>query len=149
MATGWFILLRGAGGSLTSSIALISALNALMALPFSTTLLANAMAQTIPHHDRLCVQLGLSGWHRLWQIDGPALARPLAQAYLMAFVLSFGDLTAVMLLGSQGLVTLPSLIASEMGQFRSANAQGTALLLAALCLAGSLLANHLSRPESR
>lgn len=145
LATGWFILLRGASAGLASSVTLISSLNALMALPFSVTLLATAMSQIIPHHDRLCGQLGVTGWNRLWQIDGPALVRPLAQAFLMAFVLSFGDLTAVMLLGAQGLVTLPSLIASEMGQFRSANAQGTALLLATLCLIGSLLANRLGR----
>jgi thiamine transport system permease protein len=149
LATGWFILISGIGSGAGSSVALIAGLNALMALPFAVNLLAAAMADVMPNHDRLCAQLGLAGWQRLRLVDGPALARPLAQGFLMAFVLSFGDLTAVMLLGSQGLITLPSLIASEMGQFRSDNAQGTALLLAALCLAGSLLANRLSRPESR
>lgn len=149
LATGWFILIGGLATGKASSIALIASLNALMSLPFYTTILGGSMTHVVPHHDRLCAQLGLMGWQRLWRIDAPALARPLAQGFLMAFVLSFGDLTAVMLLGSSGLITLPSLIASEMGQFRSANAQGTALLLAALCLAGSLLANRLSRPESR
>ncbi len=145
LATGWFILLRGTGPGQASSIFLISSLNALMALPFSVTILSAAMAGVMPHHDRLCAELGLSGWSRFRRIDAPALIRPVAQAFLLAFVLSFGDLTAVMLLGSQGLVTLPTLIASEMGQYRSANAQGTALVLAALCLAITLVANCIGR----
>lgn len=149
LATGWFILISAAGPGITSSISLIIALNTLMSLPFSMTLLGSSLADMIPQHDRLCAQLGLKGWQRLRLIDGPALSRPLAQGFLMAFVLSFGDLTAVMLLGSQGLITLPSLIASEMGQFRSSNAQGTALVLAALCLVGSLLANRLGQTSGR
>ncbi len=147
LATGWFVLARSMGPSLTLSIVSISTLNALMALPFCVTILANAMAETVVRHDSLCGQLGISGFARLRIIDGPALRRPLAQAFLMAFVISFGDLTAVLLLGSQGLVTLPALVAAEMGNYRSAAAQGTALLLAALCLAGSLIANHLGQPS--
>jgi hypothetical protein len=63
-------------------------------------------AQLLPQ-DRLCAQIGLSGWARFKLIDQPALTRPLAQAFLIAFILSFGDLTAVLMLGSQGVVTLP------------------------------------------
>lgn len=145
LATGWFILLRGILHGPTSSIALISLLNALMSLPFSVALLHGAMALQILPQDRLCAQIGLSGWVRFRLIDQPALLRPLAQAFLIAFILSFGDLTAVLMLGSQGVVTLPSLIASEMGQYRSATAQGTALLLALLSLAGTLIANRMGR----
>lgn len=145
LATGWFILLRGIITGPTSSILLMSALNALMALPFSVTILGSAMAAQLLPQDRLCAQLGLAGWQRLRLIDGPTLARPATQAMLMAFVLSFGDLTAILLLGSHGVVTLPSLISAEMGQYRSSAAQGTALLLAVLCLAGTLAANRIGR----
>jgi thiamine transport system permease protein len=145
LATGWFILLRGSSAGIASSMILISLLNALMALPFSLTLLASVMAVQVLPQDRLCEQLGLSGWTRFRLIDRPALMRPLAQAFLVAFILSFGDLTAVMMLGSQGVVTLPALIAAEMGQYRSVSAQGTALLLAGLCLVGTLAANRLGR----
>lgn len=147
LATGWFIILRSADLGAASSMILISCLNTLMALPFSMSLLAPAMAGQLLPQDRLCSQLGLSGWTRLRLIDGPFLVRPLAQAYLVAFILSFGDLTAVLLLGSQGLVTLPSLITAEMGNFRSASAEGTALLLAVLSLGGTLLANRIGRPS--
>ena len=145
LATGWFILLRGLITTPTSSMILMSTLNALMALPFSVTILSASMAAQLLPQDRLCEQLGLSGWQRFKLIDGPVLLRPIAQALLVAFVLSFGDLTSILLLGSQGLVTLPSLIAAEMGQYRSAAAQGTALLLAGLCLAGTLAANRIGR----
>ena len=149
MATGWFILLRGLAPGATTSVLLIAALNGLMALPFATTLLTSGMSGILPHHDRLCAQLGIRGIQRLLKIDLPALARPLAQAGLMAFVMSFGDLTAVMLLGSQGLTTLPSLVASELGNYRSGSAQGTALVLAALCLAGTVFANRLGRSHDQ
>ena len=145
LATGWFLLLRGLITGPASSIILISCLNALMALPFCVTLLTGAISAQVLPLDRLCAQVGLSGWQRFRLIDRPDLMRPLAQAFLMAFVLSFGDLTAILLLGSQGVITLPSLIASEMGQYRAASAQGTALLLAALCGAGALLAHRLGR----
>jgi len=145
MATGWFILLRGTAPGAASSGLLIAALNGMMALPFSTTLLMAGMSNVLPHHDQLCALLGIHGLARLLRIDLPALARPLAQAGLMAFVMSFGDLTAVMLLGSQGLITLPSLVASELGNYRSSSAQGTALVLAGLCLAGTIFAKRLGK----
>ena len=50
---------------------------------------------------------------------------PLAQACLMAFVLSLGDLAAVTLLGSEGIMTLPSLVRAQMGHYRGQDAQGT------------------------
>ena len=55
------------------------------------------------------------------------------QAFLLATVLSLGDLTAITLLGSNGIVTLPTLLRSEMGHYRGADAEGTALLLLILC----------------
>jgi thiamine transport system permease protein len=63
----------------------------------------------------------------------------------MALVLSMGDLTAVTLLGSQGLLTLPSLVQQQMGHYQSDAAGGTALVLAALCLVVTLFAQRLSR----
>jgi thiamine transport system permease protein len=145
IATGWFLALRGTATGFTSTVFAISVLNALMAIPFSMVTLMSGMLAVLPHHDRLCSQLGISGLSRFVRIDLPSLARPLAQAGLMAWVISFGDLTAVMMLGSQGLVTLPSLVASEMGNYRGASAQGTALALGILCLGGTLLANRIGR----
>lgn len=65
------------------------------------------------------------------------------QALLLAFVLSLGDLTAITLLGNEGVVTLPSLIQSQMGHYRGDAAAGTALLLAIISLGFAALAQKL------
>jgi thiamine transport system permease protein len=145
IATGWFIALRGWNGGLMQAITLIIALNALMALPFAASVLRLAMARHTQAHDKLCEQLGVKGFTRFRLIDYPVLKRPLLQALLMAFVLSLGDLTAVTLLGSQNLVTLPSLISQQMGNYRSASAGGTALLLVSLCYMLTLAAQRIGR----
>jgi thiamine transport system permease protein len=133
IATGWFIAFRGWDGGVFQAFATVCMLNALMALPFATSLLNPVIARHSKAHEKLCSQLGISGFAKLRLIDAPALKRPLMQALLMAFVLSLGDLTAVTLLGTQGLVTLPSLISQQMGSYRNASAAGTALFLAVLC----------------
>jgi thiamine transport system permease protein len=144
IATGWFLAFRSTN-TFAVTIFLIVSLNALMALPFVLTILTPAQERNAQHHDILCQQLNLGGWNRLRLIDIPTLRGPLSQAALMAFVLSMGDLTAVTLLGSQGLVTLPSLVQQQMGHYQSTAAGGTALVLALLCFALSLLAQRLAR----
>lgn len=134
MATGWFIMLQVFSDSTWVVVSTIIALNALMALPFVVSILAPAFERNRKKHDRLCAQLALSGWQKLRNIDLPLMARPLAQAFLLAFILSIGDLTAITLLGNQGIVTLPSLIQIQMGHYKGNDAAGTALLLAILSL---------------
>ena len=143
LATGWFLALRSVNESLFVVMGTIIALNALMALPFAVSILAPAFDRNTKWHDRLCAQLGLKGWQRLLRIDLPLMSRPLLQAALLAFVLSLGDLTAITLLGNQNIVTLPSLIQSQMGHYRGNDAAGTALLLALLSLGFAALAQKL------
>jgi thiamine transport system permease protein len=145
LSTGWFIAFRTFESGWPLSIALIAAMNCLMALPFLLTVLGPALAKSHMQHDKLCAQLNLNGWNRLRRIDLPANRTALAQAALMAFVLSLGDLTAVTLLGSNGLVTLPSLVQQQMGHYQSAAAGGTALILAVLCMSLAFAAQRLSR----
>jgi thiamine transport system permease protein len=145
IATGWFILTKGWSGGMALALLSIVLLNALMALPFAVSVLVPQFVRLLPHHDRLCAQLGIAGFSRFRLIDGPAMVRPLAQAFLMTFVLSLGDLTAVTLLGSQGLVTFPSLISQQMGAYRSSAAGGTALVLVVMCYGLTLLAQRVGR----
>jgi thiamine transport system permease protein len=100
-----------------------------MALPFNFGTLSPAARARVVTHDRLCSSLGLRGWDRLWRVDLPLLARALAFAAALGFVLSLGDLTAISLFGSQELVTLPSLIHGQMGSYRANAAAATALVL--------------------
>ena len=143
IATGWFLLMQRFAETWASLLLPIIFLNALMALPFAVSALAPALARLGKNHERLCEELAISGWNRWWRIDLPLLKRPLMQALLMALVLSLGDLTAITLLGSQGLVTLPSLIHSQMGHYRADDASGTAVLLAGLCFVLAALAQRL------
>jgi thiamine transport system permease protein len=145
MATGWYLAVKVLPGDVALAMTLIICLNALMALPFTTSVLASGFAALGETHEKLCQSLGLSGFDRLRVIDVPALKPVILQALLLAFAMSFGDLTAVTLLGAQGLVTLPSLVAEQMGHFQSREAGGTALLLAVLCLTASWLAQRAGR----
>ena len=149
MATGWFLLLREVNDRLDVVLTTIIALNALMALPFAVSILAPAFDRNMKWHDRLCKQLGFTGWQRLINIDLPLMRRPLVQALLLAFVLSLGDLTAITLLGNQGIITLPSLIQSQMGHYRGDAAAGTALLLAIFSLGFAALAQNFGTEHDR
>ncbi len=147
MATGWFLLLYRLNGGFMLVFCTIVALNALMALPFASALLGPALAHIQVAHDRLCQSLGIIGWNKIRQITLPLMLVPLGQAGLMALVLSLGDLAAVTLLGSEGILTLPSLVHAQMGHYRDHDAQGTALVLMALCLALTFVAQRLGRPH--
>ena len=144
MATGWFVLATRWGHAAALAPLMVLALNALMALPFSYTLLAPAVAQSAAAHDRLCASLGLEGAARLRIIDIPVLRKPLGLAFLMAAVVSLGDMTAISLFGSGGFMTLPGLLYQQMGSYRMEGAGGTALLLMLLALALITLASRWS-----
>ncbi len=145
IATGWFLAFRQFDNTIVLAATLIAVMNALMSLPFVLSVLAPAFSRAAFNHDRLCDQLGIRGWSRFVVVDLAALRAPLAQAMMLAFVLSLGDLTAVTMLGSNGLITLPSLVQQQMGHYQSDAAGGTALILAALCLVATGLAQRYSR----
>ncbi len=144
IATGWFMALIPLGALQFLALPLIVALSSLMALPFAVTTLKPAIAESHQRHDRLCESLGLNGFNRLRLIDARVLRRPLALGFLFALLISLGDLTAVLLLGSSDIVTLPALIYRQMGQYRFGDAAGTALVLALFCFGLSSLAQRWS-----
>ncbi len=147
MATGWFLLFGRNGTSIAELFLLVVALNALMALPFVVAVLAPALTRLAAAHDRLCASLGISGWARLRFIDVPALRRPLAQALLLAGIMAMGDLTAITLFGSGGILTLPALVYQQMGHYRGHLAAGTALVLALVIFLSAWLAEHLGAED--
>jgi thiamine transport system permease protein len=135
IATGWFIATLGFDVKMSGTAALIIALNALMALPFSYSVLVPALARHRLETSKLVGQLGMSGWARMKHVDFPQLRRPILQALLLGFIMSLGDLTAVLLLGNNGIETLPALLHAQMGNYRFGAADGTAFVLATLCFA--------------
>ncbi|MGE6741563.1 thiamine/thiamine pyrophosphate ABC transporter permease [Allorhizobium pseudoryzae] len=134
LGTGWFLLIRSFGPVTPYAPLLIAAINALMALPFVMRVLEPAVAIHLARTQRLSASLGITGWPRLRLIDWPGLRRPLFMALSFAMALSLGDLGAVALFGSNELTTLPWLIYSRLGSYRTHDADGLALILGVICL---------------
>jgi len=132
LATGWFLVLHRLGDSIVLTAGFIVALNGLMALPYAVAALRGAQGRLAPLQ-KLQTQLDITGLARFRIVEWPLLRAAAMQAFLMAFVLSLGDLTAITLLGSSGIVTLPTLLHTQMGHYRGADAEGTALILLLFC----------------
>lgn len=135
LGTGWFLALRAFGDVARFAPGLVVVINSLMALPFTMRVLAPAFSVHRQRTARLAASLAIRGFARLRLIDGPALLKPLLTALSFAMALSLGDLGAVALFGSDDLVTLPYLIYSRMGSYRTNEADGFALILGLVCLA--------------
>jgi thiamine transport system permease protein len=157
LATGWFLALRPRGEIASFAPFVVTGINALMALPFAVRVLEPAYREHRDRTGRLAESLGLSVAQRLRRVDWPVLKRPLLTALAFAMALSLGDLGAVALFGSENITTLPALIYSRMGSYRSTDADGLALLLGAICLVLAMIgapgreknANERETPDAR
>lgn len=133
LGAGWFILLRRFADVFALAPVMVVAVNAAMAAPFALRAIRPAHDAAAERHDRLCASLGIAGLDRLRLVDWPALRLPLATALAFAMALSLGDLGVIALFGSDSVRTLPYLLFQRMGSYRTADAAGLALILAALC----------------
>lgn len=148
IGAGWFLLLRHVGNAFAIAPVMVVAVNAIMAMPFALRAIRPAYDAASERHERLCAQLGITGWARLRLIDWPVLQRPLATAFAFAMALSLGDLGVIALFGSDSLQTLPYLLLARMGSYRTADAAGLALLLGLVCFALILFADRLGKERS-
>ncbi|MBB3946383.1 thiamine transport system permease protein [Rhizobium skierniewicense] len=147
LGSGWFLLLRPFGDVAMFAPGLIAIINMLMALPFVVRVLEPAFITHRSLTGRLSASLGLSGFSRFRIVDWPVLWRPAAMAFSFAMALSIGDLGAVALFGSESFVTLPWLVYSNMGSYRTHDAAGYAFILGTICLA--LAVGGVSRQPSK
>ncbi|WP_245420298.1 MULTISPECIES: thiamine/thiamine pyrophosphate ABC transporter permease [unclassified Mesorhizobium] len=147
IGAGWFLALRGVTDVFAIAPVMVVAVNAMMAMPFVLRAVRPAYDSASERHERLCLALGISGWHRLHLIDWPALRRPLATGFAFAMALSLGDLGVIALFGSDSVQTLPYLLFARMGSYRTADAAGLALLLGLVCLMLVVAADWLGREE--
>lgn len=146
IGAGWFVLMLVLGlDAFAIAPVMVVAVNAVMAMPFAVRILRPAWDSAAERNDRLCAQLGIAGLSRTRLIDWPAMRRPLAVALAFAMALSLGDLGVIALFGSDAVQTLPYLLYSRMGAYRTADAAGLALFLAILCFALMTLADRLGR----
>ncbi|SCX10111.1 Sulfate transport system permease protein CysW [Agrobacterium sp. DSM 25558] len=134
LGSGWFLLLRPFGDVAVFAPALVAFINMLMALPFVMRVLEPAFSTHQARTGRLIASLGISGFSRLRLIDWPVLWAPITMAFSFAMALSLGDLGAVALFGSENFVTLPWLVYSNMGSYRTNDAAGYAFILGVICL---------------
>ena len=145
VGAGWFVALLGTGLAFAAAPVMIVTVNAAMALPFTVRVVGPAWTRHARATDRLALSLGLSGAWRLWRLDLPAMRGALALAFAFALALSLGDLGVVALFGSEEWRTLPLLLQQRMGSYRTDDAAGLALILAALCLGIMALAQIVER----
>ncbi len=134
LGSGWFLLLRPFGDVSLYAPVLVALINMLMALPLAMRVLEPAFNSHFLRTGRLSASLGLQGLARLRFADLPVLWRPLLMAFSFAMALSLGDLGAVALFGSENFVTLPWLVYSNMGSYRTNDAAGYAFILGIVCL---------------
>ncbi|MFK3778872.1 thiamine/thiamine pyrophosphate ABC transporter permease ThiP [Agrobacterium sp. NPDC089420] len=134
LGSGWFLLLRPFGDVSFYAPVLVALINMLMALPLAMRVLEPAFTSHFLRTGRLSASLGLQGLSRLRFADLPVLWRPMLMAFCFAMALSLGDLGAVALFGSENFVTLPWLVYSTMGSYRTNDAAGYAFLLGIVCL---------------
>jgi thiamine transport system permease protein len=145
IGAGWFILLRRFADVFALAPVMVVAVNAVMAMPFAVRAIRPAHDAASARHEKLCAQLGISGWNRLRLVDWPVLKRPLTTGFAFAMALSLGDLGVIALFGSESVQTLPYLLLSRMGSYRTEDAAGLALFLGVLCLLLMLVADRAGR----
>jgi len=142
LGAGWFILLRHFTDPFVMAPFMVVTVNAAMAMPFAVRLLRPAWDTSAARHNRLCAQLGITGFNRLRLIDWPSIRRPFGMAFAFAMALSLGDLGTIALFGSDALLTLPYLLFQRMGSYRTFDAAGLALILGLLCLGLMIIADR-------
>lgn len=148
IGAGWFVLFRHAGDVFLLAPFMVVAVNAVMAMPFVLRAIRPAYDAAAERHDRLAASLGLAGWNRFRLVDWPVIRRPLLTGFSFAMALSLGDLGVIALFGSDAMKTLPYLLMERMGSYRTSDAAGLALIIAAVCLALVAFADHLGRRRS-
>ncbi len=147
LGSGWFLLLRPFGDVSLFAPFLVALINMLMALPFAMRVLEPAFATHQARTGKLVASLGLTGFSRFRLVDLPVLWRAFAMAFSFAMALSLGDLGAVALFGSERFITLPWLVYSNIGSYRTNDAAGYAFILGVICLV--LAAGGVSRQSEK
>lgn len=134
IGSGWFLMLNRFGDVGSVAPYLVVFINMLVSLPFVMRVIEPALQSYRLRTDRLSHSLGIAGLAKFKSVTWPLMRRAVAMAMSFSMALSLGDLGAVALFGSEGFVTLPWLVYSNMGFYRSADAAGYALILGLICL---------------
>ena len=133
ISTGLFLLALRLQIAFKITVFLIIWLNGLMAMPLILGPLTSRVAAFRKSYERLSQTLALTSWQQFKFVYLPALVRVLPWSFVLAMVLSVGDLGVAALLGSAQFVTIPILIYQAMGSYQMVLASQLTLLLLFIC----------------
>jgi thiamine transport system permease protein len=134
LGTSAFILLRAKGDVFGYAFGVVVMANTLLALPFAYRLLERRMITVLARHDRLALQLGITGLTRLKTLTLPALRQDIGLVAGLSAALSLGDLGVIALFANADFRTLPWLLYQLSGKYAAAEANALALVLLLLTL---------------
>ncbi|MDP6189196.1 MAG: thiamine/thiamine pyrophosphate ABC transporter permease [Gammaproteobacteria bacterium] len=134
LGTGLFLALRHWVDVLAINLYLVLLVNSVLGLPFMLRVLTTPYLQLARQHDRLCISLGITGWHRLRWLEWPVLRPAIGLGLAIVAAFSVGDLGVVALFGTPDVKTLPLLMYQRLGSYQAAAAAVTAVVLLAQCL---------------
>ena len=106
-ATGCFILLRNYINIFEHAFWLVLSANVLFSLPFILRILSPALEKTLLQHEKLSLQLGITGLRKFIILTSPAITRELQLVLGISFAFSLGDLSVITLFGNKDFETLP------------------------------------------
>jgi thiamine transport system permease protein len=129
ISTGLFLLLREISNVFSFAWLVVILVNALMALPYVLKTLSQPMLHMAQQYDKLSLSLGLFHWHRFKLIEWRGIKQPIVHAFIISFVLSLGDLSAIALFGSQDFMTLPLYLLQLLASYQMSAAAVIALIL--------------------
>ena len=121
-ATGCFILFRQIVNLFDIAFWLVLIANVLFSLPFITRILTPSFERILSQHDRLSLQLGITGLRRFRVLTLPALQREFQLVLAISFAFSLGDLSVITLFGNHNFETLPYYLYQLFGRYGASEA---------------------------
>lgn len=121
-ATGCFILLQNHVNLFEHAFWLVLLANILFSLPFILRILSPSLEQTLSQHDRLSLQLGITGLKKFIFLTLPSINRELQLVLGISFAFSLGDLSVITLFGNKEFETLPYYLYQLFGRYGASEA---------------------------
>ena len=121
-ATGCFILLQNHINLFEQAFWLVLLANVLFSLPFILRILSPSLEQTLSQHDRLSLQLGITGLKKFIFLTFPSITRELQLVLGISFAFSLGDLSVITLFGNKEFETLPYYLYLLFGRYGASEA---------------------------
>ena len=121
-ATGCFILLQDHVNLFEHTFWLVLLANVLFSLPFILRILSPSLEQALSQHDKLSLQLGITGLKKFIFLTFPSITRELQLVLGISFAFSLGDLSVITLFGNREFETLPYYLYQLFGRYGASEA---------------------------